>query len=153
LDGNKQTGADAERLFVAATERVSVTWFQKPTELSIRRRPEHEVRHGLRPDSVGSSAAAYRAYPHRTYAGFKLHSRRQIKRLLEYEVRVPFGLSVAKQGLNARFNFEPILNRRKFNRRSRTEASASAVETPFTCRAKFKDSKGFLILSQCRPGN
>src|ERR1700691_2937593 len=138
---------------MAGAERVSVTWLQKPAELPVRRWPKHEVRDGLGPDSIGNSAAACRAYPHRTYAGFKLHGWRQIKRLLEYKIRIPFGLSAAKQGLNAGLYFEPILDRRKFDRRRRAEAGASAVEAPFSRRAKLNDSKRVLILRQCRPGN
>jgi hypothetical protein len=40
---------------MAVTERVAVARFQKPIELSIRRRPEHEIEHGLGSDRIVSS--------------------------------------------------------------------------------------------------
>src|SRR5262249_40814610 len=67
---------------MARAEGIGVTRLQNPAEISIRRRPEHEVSHDLGSNSIRYSAAADRMYPHRPYAGLKLHSWRKIKRLL-----------------------------------------------------------------------
>jgi hypothetical protein len=40
---NEQADARAKRLFIPHSERIAVARFQKPSELSIRCRPEHEI--------------------------------------------------------------------------------------------------------------
>src|SRR6516162_7879805 len=136
------------RLLMASAERVGVTGLQHPAIIAIRRRPKHEVRHGLGSNGIGCSATADRMYPHRTDAGLKLHGWRKIERLLEYEISIPSGLSVFKKGLNTRLYFEPILDDGKFDRGARTKTRA-AVEGPFRRNAKFNDCKGLPFFSQC----
>jgi hypothetical protein len=42
-DRDKQPDADGGRLFVALAERVAIGWLDKPTELSVRPWPHHEI--------------------------------------------------------------------------------------------------------------
>jgi hypothetical protein len=109
---------------MAAAEGIAVARLQKPAELSIRRWPEHEVEHNLDADGIGRPAIAYGVHPNRPNAGLKLYARRQIKRLLKYEVRVPFGLTSAEQSGDAGFDYEPIFDRSEFNGCNRAETYA-----------------------------
>jgi hypothetical protein len=121
-------------------ERVTVGRFQKPAELSIWRRPEHEIERCL----SGNFCSISRERPSRSDANHELDFIGESEGLLEQKIGVSLCLTTNKQRRHARLDFEPFLDRGKFYGGGRAE-TRSAGETPFTRSAEFNYRRRFLL--------
>ena len=127
---NEQTNAHAKRLFMPFAEIVSVAWFQIPTELSFRPRPEHELDRGLPTDRIDGLPAARCMHPFRSNTELELHCVGKRKGLLEEEIGGPLRVTAAKERGNTGFDFQPLLYGRDFYGCRRAEAGAAFSQPP-----------------------
>jgi hypothetical protein len=92
---------------MATDEAVAIARLQKPSELSIRRRPEHEIAGDL--DACFRRAAKC-GTPLRAGTDHKLNFIREGEWLFEENVGVPFANAFTEHRTGANFDFQPIFD-------------------------------------------
>src|SRR5580700_10196455 len=130
-------------------EVVLVAGFDVPPESMLRGGPEHKIQYGFTADRVRRHAKFFRMHPLGTNAYHKVHFFRERPRLLEEQVDIPFGRVPAEKRRDSRLKFQPLVYRRKFNRRRRAEARAAAFDIPIRRSTKLHN-RGWLLLHRLR---
>lgn len=77
-------------------------------------------------------------HPFRPDAEHELDLVREGPWLFEKQISIPFCIAMTKEGRNAAFQFQPILDRGDFDGDRRSEIRAAALEAPFSRAAQFK---------------
>src|ERR1700726_3875446 len=122
-----------------SAERVAVGRFQKPSELSIRCWPEHEIEHGL----AGNFCPLFRKRPFRSGADHEFKRIGQGEGFFEHKIGAPLCVAAAKPRRDTRLDFEPIFYRSKFYGGCRTETRTAAGDTPFNRASDFNYRRRF----------
>src|ERR1700693_2863469 len=130
---DEQAHARAKRLFVPLTEGIAVARLQKPPELSLRRRPKHEIER----ERAGNFHGPRRVCQFRPDTNHELDGLGQGERLFEQKIDAPFGPAIAKQGRKARFEFQPFFERLYFHGYRRAETKAAISQAPVACASDF----------------
>src|SRR5580704_8004430 len=102
-----------------AGEAVSITRLHILAKPPLRRGPEHEVERSFSRDGIAALPAADRVCPLRPNPAHEFRSLRERVGFLEEQVGVPLRLTATEEGRHARFDLQPLLDRRHLNREIR----------------------------------
>ena len=141
----KKSDEDAEgqpnRLLMARRKGNAVAWVHEPAELPFLPGPDHELERRLSTELAGAT-------PRRTNTRFEFHLLRQVERMPEQQVKVPFSVAaIVEERRKSGFHHEVVFDRLELDCCRGTEAGPAA-HVPRTSTTKFKDGNGLFFFRQ-----